>query len=442
MNGLTVLAFIIFNTFTLPVHANSNTIGRTVIPLNGPWRFHTGDNLNWGSPGFDDSGWETTDLTSAPGAHDGDVGLSGYVPGWAAKGHAGYSGYAWYRMYVTVSVPAGTQLAIAGPPDVDDAYQLFVNGALAGCDGDFSTRPPTVYSIQPRLFILPKHLQPAVNNGVINIVIAFRVWAAAGTMAAAPDAGGIHIAPSLGDKNDIAARYHAQWVQTFWGYVVDAIEPLLFIILAVIAFWMAVRDRTNPAYRWIGVALLLTALVRSNQVFFYWMQFESTKMFDIVTTVILIPAVLFSWIMTWRAWFKIDHPKWAPKALAALTLLYMILQLLGLWWILPAYSPACDMISTGIRLLFILLLLFIVYKGTRKRDAGLFLTVAVIILISVGLFASELSAIGVAGIWFPYGVGVSRTQFAYAAFDIALLILLIKKLLAFQRNSPGGYQEI
>jgi hypothetical protein len=30
------------------------------------------------------------------------------------------------------------------------------------------------------------------------------------------------------------------------------------------------------------------------------------------------------------------------------------------------------------------------------------------------IFSNELSAIGIPGIWFPFGVGVSRTQFALA----------------------------
>ena len=50
------------------------------------------------------------------------------------------------------------------------------------------------------------------------------------------------------------------------------------------------------------------------------------------------------------------------------------------------------------------------------------------LLISVGQYAQELSAIGIQGIWFPYGTGVSRTQFAYAAFDIVLFVLLLRRL--------------
>jgi hypothetical protein len=37
----------------------------------------------------------------------------------------------------------------------------------------------------------------------------------------------------------------------------------------------------------------------------------------------------------------------------------------------------------------------------------------------------------VPGIWFPYGVGVSRTEYAYFAFDIALFIYLLERLWRF-----------
>jgi hypothetical protein len=46
----------------------------------------------WAEPDFDDSKWETVDLTPKDGAFDPGVGLSGYVPGWTAKGHPGYWG--------------------------------------------------------------------------------------------------------------------------------------------------------------------------------------------------------------------------------------------------------------------------------------------------------------------------------------------------------------
>ncbi|MDQ2929704.1 MAG: hypothetical protein M3Y05_02635 [Gemmatimonadota bacterium] len=97
--------------------------------LNGSWRFHTGDERHWADANTDDSGWETIDLTAAPGSHDGDVGLPDYVGGWMAHGHPGYTGYAWYRLAVTV--PAGSaSWDILGPTLVEDGYEIYWNGQL------------------------------------------------------------------------------------------------------------------------------------------------------------------------------------------------------------------------------------------------------------------------------------------------------------------------
>jgi hypothetical protein len=53
------------------------------------------------------------------------------------------------------------------------------------------------------------------------------------------------------------------------------------------------------------------------------------------------------------------------------------------------------------------------------------------VLGAIGTFASELSRLGVPGIWLPYGVGVSRTEYAYFAFDIVLFIYLLQRLWRF-----------
>jgi hypothetical protein len=90
-------------------------IGSGTVALNGPWRFHTGDDLRWANPDFDDAGWETVDLTPAPGAKDNDVGLAGYVSGWHSRGHKDYTGYAWYRLRVTATAPRSETLTVAGP---------------------------------------------------------------------------------------------------------------------------------------------------------------------------------------------------------------------------------------------------------------------------------------------------------------------------------------
>jgi hypothetical protein len=106
------------------------TLGQSVVPLYGPWKYTVGDSPVdpithaplWAEPGFDDSKWETADLTPKNGALNPGSGSTGYVPGWTVKGHPGYWGYAWYRIRVHLETPRGEKLALAGPPVVDDVY--------------------------------------------------------------------------------------------------------------------------------------------------------------------------------------------------------------------------------------------------------------------------------------------------------------------------------
>ena len=62
---------------------------------------------------------------------------------------------------------------------------------------------------------------------------------------------------------------------------------------------------------------------------------------------------------------------------------------------------------------------------------------ALVTLASVmaGLFGGELlDPIGVPGIWFPFGIGVSRTQYVYAIV-IPLLAFVIVRTLLFKENA-------
>jgi len=141
-----------------------------------------------------------------------------------------------------------------------------------------------------------------------------------------------------------------------------------------------------------------------------------------------MPLVLGSWLMAWRGWLGSDKPGWVPKIIVVLTLVYLCSQLLGLTW-LPAAIPHAlfQSISNYVRLLFVLLLIFITYRGISQKGREGWLALPAILLISTGLFAQELLDLHVPGIWFPFGVGVSRTQYAYAAFDVAMLVLLVNR---------------
>jgi hypothetical protein len=411
------------------------TLGRSYVYLNGPWKFQLGDDPSWAAPELDDSKWESVDLTAPPGAHDSDVGLSGYVPGWGARGHAGYSGYAWYRLHLAVDNPLHFALSLAGPPAVDSCYQVFLNGAQLGSAGSrFSGPVPTVVSIQPRIFDIPPNGFSTDQPG--DNVIAFRVWMGPWDLDD-PAAGGIHIAPALGQTDVIAMLYQMQWRQTIRGYIVEVVEAIAFVLLALMAFSLSFAGQRH-SFGWLVTALVFTALYRANQAVFYWGQFETIHAFEWISIVFLIPVCLAAWTLAWCQWLSPDSMPWLTRLLGILTFAYMFAQFLtGSWFhgvVAHGITVAADWGTTMIRLVFACLTVAIAYRGLRRNWREGLLLLPLLLLISIGQFSRELSQLGLQSIWFPFGTGVSRTQFAYAAFAVVLFFLFLCQVRSLGRR--------
>src|SRR5580658_10431174 len=97
-------------------------LGKGTAPLDGPWQFHLGDDLNWAAPGVDDSHWEQ---------------LTANKP-WGQQGHASYYGYGWYRRHISITPAPGAapDIALYLPP-IQDAYEIYWNGLLVAQYGAF-----------------------------------------------------------------------------------------------------------------------------------------------------------------------------------------------------------------------------------------------------------------------------------------------------------------
>ena len=285
------------------------------------------------------------------------------------------------------------------------------------------------YSIQPRMFALT----PSPESGV-SAVVAFRVWMGSG-MASASGAGGIHIAPALGEVHALAARYQVEWLETIRGYIVEVVEAQAFVLLAVMTCALLMFDRSNAPYWWLIAGLLLVALQRANQAILFWTQIESVFAFDLLINVLVLPLLLGVWTMTWWTWLRLQRPTWMPTVIAGLTLLYMGTQWLGRSWFplefVHRFSGAAHAVSADLRLGFLGLLIFVAVAGVRQCGREAWLVLPALGLMAVGLFAPEISGLHVRSIWFPFGTGVSRTQYAYVGFDVALFILWWRRLLSF-----------
>src|SRR6266568_9493881 len=342
-------------------------IGDSLVALNGPWKFKVGDSPvdsatnapMWAEPGFDDSSWETVDLTPKSGSYDPTSGTSGYVSGWTAKGHPGYWGYAWYRLRVEIEAKPDLSLALTGPSDVDDIYQIFDNGRLIGAFGDFSTGRPEIYTTRPMMFELTRSDTEDANDS--SQVLAFRIWMEPNTLTQTDDVGGMHTAPLVGEKAAVAAQYHLRWDELVRAYAGSLITCLVFGLLGLVALSLILFDRSDRVYVWIGALLLSLAALRFLIFTSTWTMWMNANSGNFIRYVVFDPLIFSGWVMVWRQWFQLRRPTWIPWVLPILTALLMVSMSLGqnLFFTIvpPPVGHFFELVSLCLRLLIALLAL-------------------------------------------------------------------------------------
>jgi len=374
--------------------------------LDGPWRFHIGDDRRWAAPVTDDSGWDTIDLTAAPGSHDGDVGLPDYVHGWMAQGHPGYTGYAWYRR--AVDVPAGPAAwDILGPTAVEDGYELYWNGRRLGGSGRLGADPRLV-GTRPLRFALPAGA--AGTRGVLALRIFMLPRAQPGT-----EGGGVRSPPILAPRPIGDGLHRAQWARTIAGYIVDAIEPLAMFALAGLALWCWPRGDQRGFLIFAAIALALTAARRLDNAIVSWTDLMDLTTYSFLAKYMWIPTVA-AWTLAWN--------RWRARGWLIVDLSAVAIALAGIAAVATHAARVTSIGSIASIALFVIIAARIIPAG---RDR--ILAIISLALITVSFFGDELlDPIGVPGIWFPFGIGVSRTQYLYAILIPLLAVLIVRTL--------------
>jgi hypothetical protein len=374
--------------------------------LDGPWRFHTGDDPRWAAADTDVSGWETMDLTAPPGSHDGDVGLPDYVRGWSAHGHPGYHGYAWYRR--TVTVPAGSaSWDILGPTLVDDGYELYWNGRLLGGSGRLGPDPRLI-GTRPLRFALPA--DAAGTSGVL----AVRTYMLP-HFGPSADGGGMHAAPILAPRPTSEALHRAQWQRTVAGYILDAVEPAAMLALVGLALVFGSRSSRKGFLVFACIALALTAARRLDNAIVSWTDLQDLRTYAWLASVMWVPTMT-AWLLAWNRW---RLPAW--RSIDTLAVALGVAGIVGALAPLPIWTNISRLGSIA---LFAVIVARIVRGGPVR-------ILALVTLASVlaALFGGELlDPLGVPGIWFPFNIGVSRTQYVYAIGIPLLAVLIVRTL--------------
>lgn len=369
--------------------------------LDGAWRFRIGDDPRWAAPDTDDGAWETIDMTAPPGSHDGDVGLPDYVAGFKAYGHAGHHGYAWYRRAVTL--PAGSAAwHILGPTLVEDGYELYWNGRLLGGSGTLGANPRVV-GTRPLQRALPAD---AGARGVLAVRVFVLPRSAPG------QDGGMHSPPIVAPRPVADALHRVQWARTVAGYVLEVIEPIAMFAVIGLALWLRSRS-SRPAFLiLVSLALALMAARRLDNAIVAWTDLMDLRTYGWLASWLWVPTVCL-WTLAWNRWCL--RP-WRSIDLAA-----VLVAIAGITGVV-AGAPG---VTTASRLGSIALFVAIAVRMVRERPTPILALVTWASILAAFFGGELLDPIGVPGIWFPFGIGVSRTQYIYAiAIPLAALVVV------------------
>jgi hypothetical protein len=424
--------------------AEEVVLGSSTAELNGPWKFRKGDDPHWAQPGYNDSGWASVDLTPPAGSYDPFLGTSGFKPGWTALGDPGYSGYAWYRLKVNVDYDPGMSpggLAIKMPDDVDDAYQVYVNGQMIGEFGHFNKSSVKTYTTLPRIFALPQ----GIKSG--EITLAVRVWMDPATLLINPDTGGLHGPPILGQAHPIERMLRLDWDAVNRSQLSRFIEIGVLLLAITVCIVLSLLDRKERAYRWLGItcaaialSLVVTLLGNYTTVLPGWLNF-------LLADAVLTPLVIALWIVFWAYWFRMGRMQrmhymvWGFTIALSLTIAMLRAPLYGhvipVHWVL-VLTP----LAVFLKLLLGSLLLWVAWEGMRKDHAGAWLALPALAMVAISLYQQELTVLHVPFTFFPFGMAITINQIAVVVSLNIITVLLMRRFLQSLRLRQQWEAEI
>ena len=225
----------------------------------------------------------------------------------------------------------------------------------------------------------------------------------------------MHTAPILAPRPAGEALHRAQWQRTIAGYILDAVEPAAMLALVGLALGLGSRSRRQGFLVFACIALVLTAARRLNNAIVSWTDLQDLRTYAWLASVMGVPTMT-AWVLAWNRWCL---PAW--RSIDALAIALGVAGIVGALAHLPIWASVSRLGSIA---LFAVIVVRIV-RGDPIRMLAL-LTLASIVAV---LFGGELlDPIGVPGIWFPFNIGVSRTQYIHAISIPLLAILIVRTL--------------
>ena len=409
------------------------TLGDSDANLFGPWKFRTGDDMTWAQPDFNDSAWESMDLT--PTKHS-----RGYLPGWTATGHPRYAGYAWYRLRLNVA-GTGEPLALKMPDSADDAYQVFVNGKLIGEFGKFSQNHVMAYPAEPQGFRLPSD----IRSGVITIAI--RMWMDSATRFIAPDAGGMHSAPVLGTAATIASEVQLDWDDIDHQEGSGFLEGLVLLLALAVALSLSWLDRTEEAFRWLGLVSLATLAentITLSAVFTAWIGQTPAIL---LTDALLVNVRIGLWVLFWGYWFRINHMSRLHRVVWPLVVLLiagtamLCPPLLG--QVVPThFGPSIQTARLVVKLVLAVVLFAVTYLGFRKDKTEGWVALPAILLAAIANYQRELRLIHVPTHFVVLNYNIQLGEVSTCLSLLLVTVMVSRRFLHSERKKEQWKLEI
>jgi sigma-B regulation protein RsbU (phosphoserine phosphatase) len=213
-----------------------------LVSLDGPWHFQPGDSpLNhgaklWAATAFDDSSWPLLDGSRS----------------WASQGFPRMSGYGWYRF--TVKIPPGTRPTSLLLAPIVTAFEVYVDGKLAGGSGEM---PPTLIPSTEFSY----HIFPLTQSGSGSprvVQVALRVWHS--PIWAAYVGGGPYRAGHLaGDPRMLLVEQHHQQLIRNVRYVDSYAYSITSALIGLVILCLFLIRPDEREYLWFAVMLLAQA---------------------------------------------------------------------------------------------------------------------------------------------------------------------------------------
>jgi hypothetical protein len=323
------------------------------VTIEGKWRFHLGDSLNWSNPSVDDSNWEQLDADDR----------------WGNQTHPGYTGFAWYRKHIQIT-GGGPKMALLIPP-VDDAYEVYWNGRKIGECGKL---PPHGWWWRHSRGVVY-----ALGAAPLDGVLALRVWKAPLESYEGIWGGGLRAAPLIGSPAVLTMRPRFAQMKTEDLMIPRFVFAGALFITGIIALLLYLRERRNLIYLWLGLLVIANFLVCMqglNPVYFGMTDFPYLCQAGLV----LALQDISLWMLLLTLFGLHKRPAWRGWTVV-LVVLYVAalafdLTLKAFWESAGAGMQAGDMTATAITALTPIYLLVIVMVGVRRSASRALLPLA------------------------------------------------------------------